>query len=171
MHTFRYSQAKTVEGAVRANGTFLAGGTTLVDLMKLNVLQPAAVVDINGLPLDRIQKEADRLNELISQMLEVTRVEGDPALRKLAHVQLDELIGGLVEDCSIEARARGCSLTWTRTPAAVDGDGELRVGSPAARGDACSGTCRDKRQQEAACRKSGSDAAPGFAGRQRTDRV
>jgi two-component system sensor histidine kinase CpxA len=81
----------------------------------------------NGLPLDRIQKEADRLNELISQMLEVTRVEGDPALRKLAHVQLDELIGGLVEDCSIEARARGCSLTWAKTPAAVavDGDGEL----------------------------------------------
>jgi xanthine dehydrogenase YagS FAD-binding subunit len=55
MHTFRYSQAKTVEGAVRANGTFLAGGTTLVDLMKLNVLQPAAVVDINGLPLDRVE--------------------------------------------------------------------------------------------------------------------
>jgi two-component system sensor histidine kinase CpxA len=80
----------------------------------------------NGLPLDRIQKEADRLNELISQMLEVTRVEGDPAQRKLAHVRLDELIGGLVEDCSIEARARGCSLSWKRTPAiSVDGDGEL----------------------------------------------
>jgi two-component system sensor histidine kinase CpxA len=80
----------------------------------------------NGLPLDRIQKEADRLNELISQMLEVTRLEGDPAQRKLVRVRLDELIGGLVEDCSIEAQARGCSLTWKRTPAiAVDGDGEL----------------------------------------------
>ena len=55
MQTFRYSQAKTIEGAVRANGTFLAGGTTLVDLMKLHVLQPAVVVDINGLPLDRVE--------------------------------------------------------------------------------------------------------------------
>ena len=55
MQSFRYSQAKTIEGAVRANGTFLAGGTTLVDLMKLHVLQPAAVVDINGLPLDRVE--------------------------------------------------------------------------------------------------------------------
>src|SRR5579884_3035462 len=55
MEVFRYSQAKTVEGAVRANGTPIAGGTTLVDLMKLNVLKPAAVVDINGLPLDKIE--------------------------------------------------------------------------------------------------------------------
>ena len=31
---------------------FLAGGTTLVDLMKLNVETPERVVDINRLPLD-----------------------------------------------------------------------------------------------------------------------
>ena len=82
--------------------------------------------ETSGLPLDRIQKEADRLNALISQMLEVTRLEGDPAQRKLAPVQLDELIGGLVDDCSIEARARGCSLTLEH-PAhvAIDGDSEL----------------------------------------------
>ena len=55
MEVFRYSQAKTVEGAVRANATPIAGGTTLVDLMKLNVLKPTAVVDINGLPLDKIE--------------------------------------------------------------------------------------------------------------------
>jgi xanthine dehydrogenase YagS FAD-binding subunit len=59
MQTFRYSQAQTVEGAVRAaggaGGAFIAGGTTLVDLMKLNVLQPRSVVDINALPLDRVE--------------------------------------------------------------------------------------------------------------------
>jgi len=55
MQVFRYSQARTVEAAVHSGGTFLAGGTTLVDLMKLNVLQPASVVDINGLPLDRVE--------------------------------------------------------------------------------------------------------------------
>ena len=55
MQTFRYSQARSVEGAVRSGGTFLAGGTTLVDLMKLNVLQPPAVVDINPLPLARVE--------------------------------------------------------------------------------------------------------------------
>ena len=55
METFRYSQARTVEGAVRSGGTFIAGGTTLVDLMKLEVMKPQAVVDINALPLDRIE--------------------------------------------------------------------------------------------------------------------
>ena len=57
MEVFRYSQAKSVEGAVRSNGTFIAGGTTLVDLMKLNVLRPTTVVDINLLPLDKIEPE------------------------------------------------------------------------------------------------------------------
>ncbi len=55
MQTFRYSQARSVEGAVRSSGTFLAGGTTLVDLMKLDVLQPNAVVDINPLPLAQVE--------------------------------------------------------------------------------------------------------------------
>jgi xanthine dehydrogenase YagS FAD-binding subunit len=59
MDVFRYSQARTVDGALRAAGTFLAGGTTLVDLMKLNVLQPQSVVDINGLPLDRVETLPD----------------------------------------------------------------------------------------------------------------
>ena len=79
-----------------------------------------------GLPLDRIQKEADRLNTLITQLLEVTRVEGDDTQRKLERVRLDELVGGLVDDCSIEAQARGCSLEFSK-PAAVsmDGDSEL----------------------------------------------
>jgi signal transduction histidine kinase len=82
--------------------------------------------DPSGLPLDRIQKEADRLNALIGQMLEVTRLEGDPAHRRQERVQLDDLVGGLVDDCSIEARARGCSLALNH-PArvSVDGDSEL----------------------------------------------
>jgi xanthine dehydrogenase YagS FAD-binding subunit len=59
MQTFRYSQARTVEAATHAGGTgtgaWIAGGTTLVDLMKLNVLQPTAVIDINSLPLDQVE--------------------------------------------------------------------------------------------------------------------
>ncbi len=80
----------------------------------------------HGLPLDRIQKEADRLNELIGQLLEVTRIEGDEAYRKNEPVRLDELVSGLVDDCSIEARARGCELETNSYPAvAMEGDTEL----------------------------------------------
>jgi xanthine dehydrogenase YagS FAD-binding subunit len=54
MHAFDFAVASTVDdAATRAGGgaALLAGGTTLVDLMKLDVLQPQQVVDINALPL------------------------------------------------------------------------------------------------------------------------
>jgi signal transduction histidine kinase len=80
----------------------------------------------SGLPLDRIQKEADRLNALIRQMLEVTRTEGEPSRLKLEKLRLDELIAALVDDCSIEAEARGCELTFDVAPeVTVEGDSEL----------------------------------------------
>jgi len=95
-------------------------------LARLSVAVELARSGANALPLDRIQKEADRLNALISQMLEVTRAEGDAAARKQERVELNQLIGALVDACSIEARARGCSLQLTAAPGIViDGDPEL----------------------------------------------
>jgi len=55
MQPFTYTRAKTVADAVRAvaaNGRetrFLAGGTTLYDLMKLNIETPSRVIDVTGL--------------------------------------------------------------------------------------------------------------------------
>ncbi|WP_236794324.1 xanthine dehydrogenase family protein subunit M [Amycolatopsis sp. GM8] len=51
MRPFELTAPATVEDALASPGTFLAGGTTVVDLMKLNVLTPHQVVDINELPL------------------------------------------------------------------------------------------------------------------------
>src|SRR5689334_13042260 len=47
------AQAETAQQG--ANIRFLAGGTTLLDLMKLNVETPVRVIDINRLPLDTIE--------------------------------------------------------------------------------------------------------------------
>jgi xanthine dehydrogenase YagS FAD-binding subunit len=47
------AKAKTAQQG--ANIRFIAGGTTLVDLMKLSVETPAQLVDINRLPLDKIE--------------------------------------------------------------------------------------------------------------------
>ena len=44
---------------VNPGSAFLAGGTTEVDLMRLNVVQPSLLVDINSLPLDRIEDLPD----------------------------------------------------------------------------------------------------------------
>jgi xanthine dehydrogenase YagS FAD-binding subunit len=48
--------AKSPTAQMGATVRFIAGGTNLVDLMKLNVERPQLVMDINGLPLDRIER-------------------------------------------------------------------------------------------------------------------
>jgi xanthine dehydrogenase YagS FAD-binding subunit len=47
------AQAKTAQQG--ADARFVAGGTTLLDLMKLNVETPARLIDINRLPLDKVE--------------------------------------------------------------------------------------------------------------------
>src|SRR6185312_11085716 len=63
MLPFEYAKAQNEKDAmerVRASGAvFVAGGTTLIDLMKLKVVLPASLVDINGLPLDKIEDLPD----------------------------------------------------------------------------------------------------------------
>ena len=63
METFTYTKATGVTEAIQAAGQsqtrFIAGGTTLIDLMKLNVEQPSKLVDINRLPLDQVEKLPD----------------------------------------------------------------------------------------------------------------
>src|SRR5882672_3865516 len=51
------AQSKTAQQG--ADVRFLGGGTTLIDLMKLNVETPARVVDVNRLPLDKIEATSD----------------------------------------------------------------------------------------------------------------
>jgi xanthine dehydrogenase YagS FAD-binding subunit len=53
------SGAKSKTAQQGASVRFVAGGTTLIDLMKLNVERPEHVIDINRLPLDRIEPLAD----------------------------------------------------------------------------------------------------------------
>src|SRR5687768_12256360 len=70
MHTFEFIRPADSATAVATAATaktaqhgadvrYLAGGTTLIDLMKLNVETPARVIDINRLPLNTIEMTAD----------------------------------------------------------------------------------------------------------------
>ena len=59
MKPFRYERASDASGAVALlaqapYGVFLAGGTNLVDHLKLGVRQPDLLIDITHLPYDRI---------------------------------------------------------------------------------------------------------------------
>jgi xanthine dehydrogenase YagS FAD-binding subunit len=58
METFNYVKASSIDKALAgpSTGKYIAGGTTLVDLMKLRVERPTTLVDINLLPLEKIEK-------------------------------------------------------------------------------------------------------------------
>ncbi len=57
--------------------------------------------------LDRIEREADRLNELIGQLLSLTRMEGGGAASDLERIALLPLVREIVADADYEARGRG----------------------------------------------------------------
>jgi xanthine dehydrogenase YagS FAD-binding subunit len=67
MRPFTYARPETAPDAVKAfaaDAQFLAGGTTLVDLMRLNVMRPQSIIDINplsGTALGKIEIGADGL--------------------------------------------------------------------------------------------------------------
>ena len=65
MIDFDYVKARDVSDALShialdSSARFIAGGTNLVDLMKENVARPRRVIDINGLPLAKIEETLDR---------------------------------------------------------------------------------------------------------------
>jgi xanthine dehydrogenase YagS FAD-binding subunit len=63
MTPFRYERASEIASAcasaAQSTAKFIAGGTNLVDLMKLQIETPAQLVDITQLPLDRIEETVD----------------------------------------------------------------------------------------------------------------
>ena len=64
MKNFAYSRPADVQTAVElisrdGGAKLLGGGTNLVDLMRENIEQPDALVDITGLPLDQIEELPD----------------------------------------------------------------------------------------------------------------
>ena len=64
MKAFTYERASSVEAAAQAAGSnpnakFIAGGTNLLDLMKLEIETPTHLIDVNGLGLDKIEATSD----------------------------------------------------------------------------------------------------------------
>jgi xanthine dehydrogenase YagS FAD-binding subunit len=66
MNQFQYIRPTKQQAAIEAvakdpNAKFIAGGTNLVDLMKRGVMTPQKLVDINRLPLNKIERENNGL--------------------------------------------------------------------------------------------------------------
>ena len=58
----------------------------------------------------RLQREADRLTALVGSLIEVTRLEGDPAAVKLEPLSAGAIVDEVVKGCTLEADARRCRI-------------------------------------------------------------
>jgi len=76
--------------------------------------------------LDRIEREADRLNSLIGQLLMLARMESGTASAVRETIDLVAIVHEVVEDAAFEAKSRGRAVQLTETcDALVRGDPEL----------------------------------------------
>jgi signal transduction histidine kinase len=96
-------------------------------LTRLDVAVGLAIKrDDRGQLLGRIRRDVTRLSSLVSELLHLTRAEGDPAARVVAELRPMDLLRVIVEDCSIEAEAKGCQLALrAEGVGSIRGDPEL----------------------------------------------
>src|ERR1019366_8770195 len=63
--------------------------------------------------LDRIERDVDRITSLVADIVEITFVEGDPALRGAETVPVAVVLCEVVRDCAVEAQFRGSRIELT----------------------------------------------------------
>jgi xanthine dehydrogenase YagS FAD-binding subunit len=118
MEAFQFNQAKTVSSALEAvrsqtEAKFVAGGTTLVDLMKLNVEIPKKVVDINSLPLTQIESTPDG-GLKIGAMVRNSDLAHDETVQQRYTVLSEALLSGASPQLRNMASTGGNLLQRTR---------------------------------------------------------
>lgn len=67
--------------------------------------------------IDRIEREANRLNELIGRLLTIARLEGGESGMRTAKISLTDLVRETAQDADFEAQSRNCHVRFT-----ADGD-------------------------------------------------
>ncbi|ANN68658.1 FAD binding domain-containing protein [Bordetella bronchialis] len=124
MEMFQLTRASDVQDAVRAGAAartaqqgadvrFLAGGTTLIDLMKLDVERPAHVIDISRLALDRIEPRPDG-GVRIGAMVRNADLANDATIKRDYAVLSQALLAGASAQLRNMATTGGNLLQRTR---------------------------------------------------------
>jgi xanthine dehydrogenase YagS FAD-binding subunit len=118
MKTFSYERAKTpadaAAAAVRIRGAkFIAGGTNLLDLMKLEIETPVHLIDVNGLALDKIEVLPEgglRVGALVRN----TDLAADERVRREYPLLSRALLAGASGQLRNKAKTAGNLLQRTR---------------------------------------------------------
>ncbi|HEX7842357.1 MAG TPA: xanthine dehydrogenase family protein subunit M, partial [Kofleriaceae bacterium] len=118
MKPFTYVRPADARAAIAAAGeggaSFLAGGTTLVDLMRLEVMTPSAVVDLSPLPLTQIERTGDGVR--IGAMARNSAVATHPLVVERYPLLAQALLAGASQQVRNMATVGGNLLQRTRCP-------------------------------------------------------
>jgi xanthine dehydrogenase YagS FAD-binding subunit len=120
MKSFTYERARSpadaAAAAARIEGAkFIAGGTNLLDLMKLEIETPAHLIDVNGLALDKIETTSEgglRIGALVRN----TDLAADPRVRRDHGLLSRALLAGASGQLRNKATTAGNLLQRTRCP-------------------------------------------------------
>ena len=118
MKAFRYARATSLDDAAALvcsapDAVYLAGGTNLVDLMKLGVARPDALVDIGDLGLDRIEHRSDG-GALVGAAVRNSDLAGDAGIRERFPVLAQAVLAGASGQLRAMATTGGNLLQRTR---------------------------------------------------------
>ncbi|WP_421446144.1 FAD binding domain-containing protein [Agrobacterium tumefaciens] len=120
MRAFTYERATTAQAAANAaaanpEAKFIAGGTNILDLMKLEIEHPAHLIDINGVGLDKIETTSDgglRIGALVRN----TDLASDETVRRDYGLLTRALVAGASGQLRNKATTAGNLLQRTRCP-------------------------------------------------------
>ncbi len=120
MKAFTYERptsptAAAAAAAANPSARFIAGGTNLLDLMKLQIEVPTHLIDVNGLGFDRIEPTADgglRIGALVRN----TELAADARVRRDYGVLSRALLAGASGQLRNQATTAGNLLQRTRCP-------------------------------------------------------
>ena len=143
MKNFTYTRADSVEGAIsllsqNANSKFLGGGTNLVDLMREEVEQPDALIDVTGIASAGITELADG-GISIGAAVRNTAVANHPLIRERYPVLSQAILFGASGQIRNMATVGGNLMQRTRCYYFYDEASRYNKRTPGAGCDAIGG--------------------------------
>lgn len=120
MRAFTYERASSIEAAASSaasnpDAKFIAGGTNLLDLMKLEIETPTRLIDVNGLGLDEIDVTEDG-GLRIGAMVRNTDLAAHETVRRDYPLLTRALLSGASGQLRNKATTSGNLLQRTRCP-------------------------------------------------------
>lgn len=148
MKSFTYERATSLQQAVDAAAShpgsrFIAGGTNLLDLMKLEIETPQHLIDVNGLALDKISSTEDG-GIRIGALMRNTDLAAAPEVRRDYAVLSRALLAGASGQLRNKATTAGNLLQRTRCAYFYDPDQPCNKRRPGAGCSAIGGASRQQ---------------------------